>query len=161
MVPNKALSLSSWRLRSGFEYRGHSSVHHLLYFVNVIKTTTTSPSEPGGEAAAGRLGLRSGFEPPDLDRPGRQPHQQGPCEARLGCQDESPQLDSGLMTGFEAPDLDRPGRLPHQQGPCEARLGQLGTHWLSFITHSGLGLRSGFEPSGLDRPGRLPHQLRT
>ena len=26
------------------------------------------------------LGLRSGFDPPDLDRPGRQPHQQGLCE---------------------------------------------------------------------------------
>jgi len=26
------------------------------------------------------LGLRSGFESPDLDRPGRLPHQQGPCE---------------------------------------------------------------------------------
>ena len=30
------------------------------------------------------------FEPPDLDRPGRLPHQQGPCEVRLGYQDESP-----------------------------------------------------------------------
>ena len=29
-------------------------------------------------------GLGSGFEPPDLDRPGRQLHQQGLCEARLG-----------------------------------------------------------------------------
>ena len=29
---------------------------------------------------------------PDLERPGRQPHQQGLCEARLGYQDESPQL---------------------------------------------------------------------
>ena len=36
----------------------------------------------------------SGFESesPDLDRPGRQLHQQGLCEARLGYQDESPQL---------------------------------------------------------------------
>ena len=42
--------------------------------------------------AAGGLGLRSGFEPPDLDRPGRLPHQQGLCEARLGYQDESPPL---------------------------------------------------------------------
>ena len=31
-----------------------------------------------------RLGLRSGFESPGLDRPGRLPHQQGLCEARLG-----------------------------------------------------------------------------
>ena len=40
------------------------------------------------------LGLRSGFDPPDLDRPGtgRLPHQQGLCEARLGYQDESPLL---------------------------------------------------------------------
>ena len=38
------------------------------------------------------LGLKSGFDPPDLDRPGRLPHQQGLCEARLGYQDESPQL---------------------------------------------------------------------
>jgi hypothetical protein len=38
----------------------------------------------------GFLGLRSGFEPSDLDRPGRLPHQ-GLCEARLGrgYQDES------------------------------------------------------------------------
>ena len=32
----------------------------------------------------GDFGLRSGFEPPDLDRPGRLPHQQGLCEVRLG-----------------------------------------------------------------------------
>ena len=38
------------------------------------------------------LGLERGFEPPDLDRPGRLPHEQGLCEARLGYQDESPQL---------------------------------------------------------------------
>ena len=43
------------------------------------------------------LGLRSGFEPPDLDRPGRLPHQQGLCEARLGYQDESPQLGAPLV----------------------------------------------------------------
>jgi len=41
------------------------------------------------------LGLTSGFESPDLDRPGRQPHQQGPCAEELGYQDESlaPHLD--------------------------------------------------------------------
>ena len=33
------------------------------------------------------LGLTSGFEPPDLDRPGRQLHQQGLIEARLGHRD--------------------------------------------------------------------------
>ena len=36
------------------------------------------------------LGLRIGFESPDLERPGMLPHQQGLCEARLGYQDESP-----------------------------------------------------------------------
>jgi hypothetical protein len=35
-----------------------------------------------------------GFEPSDLDRPGRQPHQQGLCEARLGCRDGSSQLEA-------------------------------------------------------------------
>jgi hypothetical protein len=38
------------------------------------------------------LGTRSGFESPGLDRPGRLPHQQGLCEARLGYRDRSPQL---------------------------------------------------------------------
>ena len=38
------------------------------------------------------LGFRSGFDPSGLDRPGRLPHQQGLSEARLGYQDESPQL---------------------------------------------------------------------
>jgi len=36
------------------------------------------------------LGLRSGFEPPDLDRTGRLPLQQGLCEARLGYRAGSP-----------------------------------------------------------------------
>ena len=36
--------------------------------------------------------LRVVFEPPDLDRPGRLPHQQGLFEARLGCEDESTQF---------------------------------------------------------------------
>ena len=35
-----------------------------------------------------RMGLKSGFDPPDLERPGRLPHQQGLCEARLDYQDE-------------------------------------------------------------------------
>ena len=34
-------------------------------------------------SACVHLGLGSGFDPPDLDRPGRLPHQQGLCEARL------------------------------------------------------------------------------
>ena len=37
-------------------------------------------------------GLKGGFEPPDLDRPGRLPQQQGLCEARLSYRDGSPQL---------------------------------------------------------------------
>jgi len=47
------------------------------------------------------LGLWRGFDPPDLDRPGSQPHQQGRCEARLGCRDGSPQL------GAPGPELER------------------------------------------------------
>ena len=42
------------------------------------------------------VGLRSGFDPPDLERPGRLPHQQGLCEARLGYRDGSPQLNFRL-----------------------------------------------------------------
>ena len=38
------------------------------------------------------LGLESGFDPWGLDRPGRLPHQQGLCGARLGYRDGSPQL---------------------------------------------------------------------
>ena len=38
------------------------------------------------------LGTWSGFDSPGLDRPGRLPHQQGLCEARLGYRDRSPQL---------------------------------------------------------------------
>ena len=41
------------------------------------------------------LGLRSGFEPSGLDRPGRLPHQQGLCEARLGYRDRSPKGGPG------------------------------------------------------------------
>ena len=47
-------------------------------------------------------GLRSGFESLDLDRPGRLPHQQGPCEARLGYRDGPPQL------GAPGPGLGHP-----------------------------------------------------
>ena len=36
------------------------------------------------------LGLGSGFESPNLERPGRQLHQQGLGETRLGCRDGSP-----------------------------------------------------------------------
>ena len=59
------------------------------------KTTTASsgckPRPTAPDPVVCHLGLRSGFDPPDLDRPGRLPHQQGLCEARLGYQDESPQ----------------------------------------------------------------------
>ena len=45
--------------------------------------TVTRHQAPRARVPALRgLGLRSGFD----HRPGR-PHQQGPCEARLGCQD--------------------------------------------------------------------------
>jgi len=57
------------------------------------------------------LKLRSGFEPPDLDRPGRLPHQQGLCEARLGYQDESPQLGG----------LGPLGRSRVERGPARRR----------------------------------------
>ena len=47
---------------------------------------------PGPPRKCHGLGLRSGFEPSGLDRPGRLPHQQGLCEARLGYRDGSLQL---------------------------------------------------------------------
>ena len=52
------------------------------------------------------LGLRSGFDPPDLERPGKLPHQQGLCEARLGYQDESPpsSFASFLISPLEKPE---------------------------------------------------------
>ena len=46
------------------------------------------PKTSGWEQTS--LGLKSGFESPDLSRPGRQLHQQGLGEARLGCRDGSP-----------------------------------------------------------------------
>jgi len=53
----------------------------------------------------GTLGLKSGFESPDLDRPGRQLHQQGLSEARLGCRDaagsppkRAPELETRVRT---------------------------------------------------------------
>ena len=44
--------------------------------------------EAGRILLEGFLGFRCGFDPPNLERPGRQPHQQGFCEARLGYQNE-------------------------------------------------------------------------
>jgi len=64
------------------------------------KFSLTAAGVPGG----GALGLGSGFDPPDLDGPGRLPHQQGLCEARLGYRDGSPQL------GAPGPGLERAGR---------------------------------------------------
>ena len=49
----------------------------------------------------------SGFESPDLERPGRLPHQQGLCEARLGYRDGSPQL------GGPGPELEHQGQNGH------------------------------------------------
>ena len=58
-----------------------------------------------GTLHAGHLGLRSGFEPSGLDRPGRLP-QQGLCEARLGYQDEFTR-----QTTFETGACDSLGQL--------------------------------------------------
>ena len=51
-----------------------------------------------GHALAYDLRIRSGFEPSGLDRPGRLPHQQGLCEARLGYRDGPPQLGAPTST---------------------------------------------------------------
>ena len=56
------------------------------------------PGAPGQSSPLRLLGLRSGFEPSGLDRPGRLPHQQGLCEARLGYRDRSPQGGPGPDT---------------------------------------------------------------
>ena len=57
------------------------------------------------------LELRSDFDPPDLDRPGRLPHQQGLCEVRPGYQ-ESKTSHPGCQLG--APDVDDVDeRSPH------------------------------------------------
>ena len=56
------------------------------------------------------VGTWSGFESPDLDRPGRLPHQQGLCEARLGYRDGSPQL------GAPGPGLVRANQCALSQG---------------------------------------------
>ena len=71
------------------------------------------------------LGLRSlsGFEPPDLDRPGRQPHQLGPCEARRGCREGSPQL-GGPGSGLECTCrhcIQVPGKQRGQSGVRQAK----------------------------------------
>ena len=50
-----------------------------------------------GPARRAALGLRRGFESPDLDRPGRQLHQQGLREARLGYRDGSPPKRPGTQ----------------------------------------------------------------
>ena len=90
------------------------------------------------------LGLRSGFEPSDLDRPGRLPHQQGLCEARLGYRDGSPQL------GAPGPGLERsckhcmqaPGK---QRGQSGARVT---VQQAAKSTQAKVSLRGGVEPEG-------------
>ena len=83
------------------------------------------------------LGLRSSFEPPDLERPGRLPHQQGLCEARLGYRDGSPQL------GAPGPGSVHTGR--HQDSVCRVFIfkdtGVL-PHWHLSHGSEDLGLRS-------------------
>jgi hypothetical protein len=70
------------------------------------------------------LGLRSVFDPPDLDRPGRLPHQQGLCEAR---QDESPQLgapETEFPRGLERAGkhcMQSPGKQRETNGALHAK----------------------------------------
>ena len=79
------------------------------------------------------LGLRSGFEPSDLDRPGRQPHQQGLCEARLGCRDGSPQLGApGPESESEREEIVSPGKLE-----LELRLSSLSSKFQVTVTSPG------------------------
>jgi len=58
-----------------------------------VRPPHTIERRGGGEVASKEvgedLGLNRGFESPDLDRPGRQLHQQGLSEAKLGYQDGS------------------------------------------------------------------------
>jgi len=106
IVPNKALSLSL-----------------------SLSRPRPGPGLPAGRVSAAPppppdLGLRSGFDPPDLDRPGRLPHQQGLCEARLGCRDGSPQLgasSSSSPTSLLTTSPQAPPRQLHQQGLCGAK----------------------------------------
>ena len=92
----RELELRTPGLRSGFDPPYHDPSHVTVRLGVRVRVSTRKlferpgPGTPAG--AGGRLGLGSGFDPPDLDRPGRQLHQQGLCEARLGYQDESPQL---------------------------------------------------------------------
>ena len=74
----------------------------LQYPMNTSPPPPPPPPSPPLKALK-FLGLRSGFEPPDLDWPGRLPHQQGLCEARLGYRDGSPQL--GVPGTQEQPSL--------------------------------------------------------
>jgi hypothetical protein len=67
---------------------------HQCVLRNTLAGSKTVVSMSRNPTVATHLGLRSGFDPPDLERPGRLPHQleQGLCEARLGYRDGSPQL---------------------------------------------------------------------
>ena len=74
-----------------------------------------------------------GFEPSDLDRPGRQPHQQGLCEARLGCRDRSPQLGAtGPESESEREEIVSPGKLE-----LELRLSSLSSKFQVTVTSPG------------------------
>ena len=82
------------------------------------------------------LGLRSGFESPDLERPGRLPHKQGLREARLGYRDGSPQL------GGPGPGLERAGRHQgiHVMWSCkqkEVRVGERGRTGAGAVDREG------------------------
>ena len=46
-----------------------------------VTDTVTVTVATAGAGGPGGSGLRSGFDPPDLDRPGRLQNQQGLCEA--------------------------------------------------------------------------------
>ena len=72
----------------------HIFIHiHILPLGCAEKCCNPPSLDAGTRNVRSCLGLESGFEPTDLDRPGRLPQQQGPCEARLGYRDGSPLYD--------------------------------------------------------------------
>ena len=76
------LGQASKRQEDGFSVTGPGSSSKVQVPRKTLKPVTVTVT-----------GLRSGFDPPDLERLGRLPHQQGLCEAaRLGYRDRSPQL---------------------------------------------------------------------
>jgi len=65
-----------------------------------VGTDAQARASPGTRISPTDLGLRSGFDPPYLERPGRQLYQQGLSETRLGCRDRSPpEEDPGTRQG--------------------------------------------------------------